>query len=105
MRTFTTFLTEQKNLHLEHLEDELFNRGEAGVNEAIAFLKSLSEMLKGNAKTLRSSGTAHLPSSPEPILKMESFSWQQNLCLTKHQRLITQTQTLIATTVVVWQKN
>ncbi len=51
MRTFTTFLTEQKNLHLEHLEDELFNRGEAGVNEAIAFLKSLSDMLKGNAKS------------------------------------------------------
>ena len=51
MRTFTTFLTEQKNLHLEHLEDELFNRGEAGVNEAIAFLKSLSEMLKGNTKS------------------------------------------------------
>lgn len=51
MRTFTTFLIEQKNLHLEHLEDELFNRGEAGVNEAIAFLKSLSEMLKGNAKS------------------------------------------------------
>lgn len=51
MRTFTTFLTEQKNLHLEHLEDELFNRGETGVNEAIAFLKSLSEMLKGNAKS------------------------------------------------------
>ena len=51
MKTFTTFLTEEKNLHLEHLEDELFNRGEAGVNEAIAFLKSLSEMLKGNAKS------------------------------------------------------
>ena len=31
MKTFTTFLTEQKNLHLEHLEDELFNRGDAGV--------------------------------------------------------------------------
>ena len=51
MKTFTTFLTEEKNLHLEHLEDELFNRGEAGVNEAIAFLKTLSEMLKGNAKS------------------------------------------------------
>ena len=51
MRTFTTFLTEQKNLHLEHLEDELFNRGDAGVKEAIAFVKSLAEMLKGNAKT------------------------------------------------------
>ena len=51
MRTFTTFLTEQKNLHLEHLEDEMFNRGEAGVKEAIAFIKSLAEMLKGNAKS------------------------------------------------------
>tara|TARA_Y100000114_G_scaffold39253_1_gene34930 strand:+ start:844 stop:2040 length:1197 start_codon:yes stop_codon:yes gene_type:complete len=51
MKTFTTFLTEQKNLHLEHLEDELFNRGEAGVREAIAFLKSLTDMLKGNSKS------------------------------------------------------
>ena len=51
MRTFTTFLTEQKNLHLEHFEDEMFNRGEAGVKEAIAFIKSLAEMLKGNAKS------------------------------------------------------
>ena len=51
MRTFTTFLTEQKNLHLEHLEDEMFNRGEAGVKEAIAFVKSLAEVLKGNAKS------------------------------------------------------
>ncbi len=51
MRTFTTFLTEQKNLHLEHLEDEMFNRGEVGVKEAIAFIKSLAEMLKGNAKS------------------------------------------------------
>ena len=51
MRTFTTFLTEQKNLHLEHLEDEMFNRGEAGVKEAIAFVKSLAEMLKGNTKS------------------------------------------------------
>ena len=29
----------------------MFNRGEAGVKEAIAFVKSLAEMLKGNAKS------------------------------------------------------
>ena len=50
MRTFTTFLTEQKNLHLEHLEDELFNRGDAGVKEAINFITALTDMLQGESK-------------------------------------------------------
>jgi len=51
MIEFSRFLTEQKNLHLEHLEDELFNRGAVGVSEAIAFLKSLTDMLKGDVKS------------------------------------------------------
>ena len=50
MKTFTTFLTEQKNLHLEHLEDELFNRGDAGVKEAINFITALTDMLQGESK-------------------------------------------------------
>ena len=34
-----------KNTHLEHLEDDIFNSGPAGVTNSINFLKSLREML------------------------------------------------------------
>ena len=46
------FLTEAagKNLHLEHLEDEILNFGIAGGRSAINFLQSLRDMLAGNAK-------------------------------------------------------
>lgn len=40
---------EGKNLHLEHLEDELFNNGVKGGRAAINFLRSLRDMLKGDA--------------------------------------------------------
>ena len=50
---FTDFLTESKegkNVHLEHLEDEILNRGVAGARDAINFLQSLRDMLAGNSK-------------------------------------------------------
>mgnify|MGYP003313647467 FL=1 len=34
-----------KNTHLEHLEDDIFNSGTAGVTNSINFLKSLRDML------------------------------------------------------------
>jgi hypothetical protein len=40
-----------KNLHLEHLEDELLNEGIKGGRAAINFLRSLRDMLKGDAKS------------------------------------------------------
>jgi len=40
---------EGKNLHLEHIEDEPLNRGVAGARESILFLRSLRDMLAGNA--------------------------------------------------------
>jgi hypothetical protein len=40
---------EGKNLHLEHLEDEVLNGGVAGTRGAIAFLQSLRDMLAGHA--------------------------------------------------------
>lgn len=40
-----------KNLHLEHLEDELFNNGIAGGRAAINFLRSLRDMLRGDTKS------------------------------------------------------
>lgn len=41
---------EGKNTHLEHLEDNIFNKGFAGAKEAIDYLYSLHEMLEGHAK-------------------------------------------------------
>ena len=51
MFTFEGFLTEEKNLHLEHLEDEVLNSGIVGTRGAINFLQSLRDMLAGNAKS------------------------------------------------------
>ena len=50
MDNLTTFLTEAKNTHLEHLEDEIINKGVVGGNQAIAFLISLKDMLAGQSK-------------------------------------------------------
>lgn len=41
---------EGKNTHLQHLEDNIFNKGFAGAKEAVNYLYSLHDMLKGNAK-------------------------------------------------------
>ena len=38
-------LTESKNVHLEHLEDLIFNKGYAGAEEAITYIDSLRNML------------------------------------------------------------
>ena len=51
MHSFTGFLTEEKNLHLEHLEDEILNNGITGTRKAINFLQALRDMLAGNAKS------------------------------------------------------
>lgn len=50
---FSQFLTESskedKNVHLEHIEDEVLNRGVAGARDSINFLRSLRDMLAGNS--------------------------------------------------------
>jgi len=51
MFSFNGFLTEAKNLHLEHLEDEVLNNGVEGTRGAINFLQSLRDMLAGNVKS------------------------------------------------------
>ncbi len=42
---------ENKNTHLEHLEDNIFNKGFQGAKEAVNYLYSLHEMLEGNSQT------------------------------------------------------
>ena len=52
MKSYKQFLVEAsgKNLHMEHLEDEVLNGGVNGTRGAINFLRSLRDMLAGNNK-------------------------------------------------------
>lgn len=51
MLNFKTYLKEDKNTHMEHIEDLIFNEGVAGTRKAINFLQDLRDMLAGHSKT------------------------------------------------------
>lgn len=48
MKSFTTFLTEQKNTHMTHIEDLVLDGGVNGARQAIVALQSLRDMLVGH---------------------------------------------------------
>jgi len=50
MKSFIQLLNEDKNTHLEHLEDEIINNGLSGAKTAVRFLNSLRDMLNGTGK-------------------------------------------------------
>ena len=50
MFSFKGFFTRDKNTHLEHLEDDIINRGAVGGENAINFLKAVRNMLAGSGK-------------------------------------------------------
>jgi len=47
MQGFKKVLNEDRNTHLEHLEDEIINNGTSGAKTSIEFLKSIKQMLQG----------------------------------------------------------
>jgi hypothetical protein len=47
MEKFSTYITEQKNTHMTHIEDKVLYGGVKGTREAILALRSLRDMLKG----------------------------------------------------------
>ena len=51
MFSFKGFFTNDKNTHLEHLEDDIINRGSKGGVNAINFLKAVRDMLAGHSGT------------------------------------------------------
>ena len=51
MQSFKQFINEEKNLHLEHIEDEVLNNGVDGTRQAINFLRGLRDMLAGSSKS------------------------------------------------------
>lgn len=53
LKPFKQYLIESgdKNTHLEHLEDEIFNNGVPGARSAVSFLRGLRNMLSGSSKS------------------------------------------------------
>ena len=47
MEKFSSYITEQKNTHMTHIEDKVIYGGVRGTREAILALRSLRDMLKG----------------------------------------------------------
>jgi hypothetical protein len=45
------YLTEEQNVHMEHIEDLVFNEGVTGTRKAINFLRDLRDMLAGNTSS------------------------------------------------------
>ena len=88
MHSFKKFLNEEKNLHLEHIEDEVLNNGVDGARQAINFLRGLRDMLAGSTKsgkqvriTVKWDGAPAIFAGT--ILKMVSFLLVQKVFLQK----------------------
>jgi len=50
VKTLKNYIVEQKNTHMTHVEDLVFDGGVDGTRQAIKFLQDLRDMLAGNAK-------------------------------------------------------
>ena len=52
MKTLKTLISEaEQNVHMEHVEDLVFNEGVDGTRKAINFLRDLRDMLAGNSSS------------------------------------------------------
>ena len=51
MYKLKSFLAEEKNTHMEHLEDNILNAGVEGTRQTINYLRALRDMLAGNSKS------------------------------------------------------
>ena len=51
MHKLKSYLAEEKNVHMEHMEDIILNGGVDGTRQVINYLRSLRDMLAGNAKS------------------------------------------------------
>ena len=50
MKKFTSFIAEEKNTHMTHIEDLILDGGVKGARQAITALQSLRDMLAGHSK-------------------------------------------------------
>ena len=88
MFSFKGCQTQDKNTHLEHLEDDIINRGAKGGENAINFLKSVRNMLAGSSRgvNMTVSGTVRQQLYVVSILKTANSLSVQNQYLIKLQK-------------------
>jgi hypothetical protein len=63
VKKLSTFITEEKNLHMEHLEDLVLNDGVEGAKQIFRFLNATRDMLAGHTKA-RVSATVKWDGAP-----------------------------------------
>ena len=51
MKSFKTFMTEEKNLHMTHAEDAVIDGGIVGTRNVINYLRDIRDMLAGNTES------------------------------------------------------
>ena len=51
MKSFKSFITEDKNLHMTHAEDAVIDGGIKGTRNVINYLRDIRDMLSGNTKS------------------------------------------------------
>ena len=64
-------LVEDKNTHLEHVEDDIINNGYEGGQNAVNFLQATADLLSGNSKkpvniTVKWDGAPAIVCGPHP---------------------------------------
>jgi hypothetical protein len=82
MKSFRTHLIESKagkNLHLEHLEDEIINNGINGGRAAVNFLRSLRDMLSGESGS-KINMTVKWDGAPRYFRRNRPCRWQILCC-------------------------
>lgn len=50
MKKFTSYIIEEKNVHMEHIEDLILNNGVDGARQTFRFFSSVRDMLAGHTK-------------------------------------------------------
>jgi hypothetical protein len=70
MITLKNYIAEEKNVHMEHLDDLIFNEGVAGLRKSINFLRDLRDMLAGHNKS-KVSATVKWDGAPAIIIGID----------------------------------
>jgi len=65
MKSFQEYITEDKNVHMTHLEDLVFE-GSSRAEEAISFIEEIAKMLDGNSKS-RTNATVKWDGAPAVV--------------------------------------
>jgi len=108
MLNLKDYITESKNVHMEHLEDLVFNEGVAGTRKAINFLQDLRNMLAGHSKT-KVTTTVKWDGAPAVFAGIDprdgKFFVAKRVYLIKIQRYIKQLLILRQILLVIWQIN